>query len=59
MDKTFEASTDQKDKDVVNNIVKDLEDGIVDADPASIAAGFSDTFKQSLLRQGIIPDDYA
>lgn len=59
MDKTFEASKDQKDKDVVNNIVKDLEDGIVDADPASIAAGFSDTFKQSLLRQGILPDDYA
>lgn len=61
MDNTFEASTDANDKNVANTIIKDLSDGTgaVEASAADIAAGFSDSFKNSLLKQGILPEDYA
>ena len=61
MDKTFEASSDIKDKNVIDTIIKDLSDGTgaVETSVADIAAGFSDSFKQSLLRQDILPENYA
>lgn len=61
MDNTFEASTDTRDKNVTNTIIKDLSDGTgaVEASAVDIAAGFSDSFKNSLLKQGILPEDYA
>lgn len=59
MDKTFQASEDIADQNIINNIIKDLNDGILELTAEDIANSFSDTFKNSLLKQGILPKDYA
>ena len=59
MDKTFQASKDTADQNIVNNIAKDLNDGTLELTAQDIANSFSNTFKNNLLKQGILPEDYA